>query len=108
MIYKLHKFFREWEGYEKVYSFFKNNYSNILLIKACLYLLGIVFCFFNHSMLLSTLRVIVYLPLVIIEYFVANLEYEKGQKFSSFLSQILMFLNLVVVVLYSLNLIFGI
>ena len=99
MIYKMNKFFREWEGYEKVYSFFKNNFAVFLITKACLYWIAIIPLFFGRNFLTYGLRIIIYITLVVIEYFMGNIEYEKKNTVSWFLSRILLFLCLFAIIL---------
>lgn len=104
MIYKFNLFFREWKGYESVYNFFKENLIIFALIRFILYLASFGFLFFNHSQLLSALRVIIYIPLTVIEYFIGCIWYEKTYKFSAYSSYVLMILNFTNVILYSLKL----
>lgn len=94
MIYKMNKFFREWEGYEKVYSYFKNNFFKFSIIKVCLYWIAILPLFFGRNFLTYGIRIIIYTILITIEYFLGNIEYEKGNRVSWFLSRFLMFLCL--------------
>ena len=104
MIYKMNKFFREWECYEKVYSFFKDHFFAFTLIKLCLYWIAIIPCFFERTLFTSLIRVIIYLTLMVIEYFLGNINCEKGEKISTILSRILLFLCLFCVIMDSLAL----
>lgn len=108
MFYKMNLFFREWEGYDKVYNFFKENFTSVLLVKLILYIAACGCIFFAHSTLLSALRVIIYIPLTVMEYFSGAIWREKDERFSSNSSYVLMIFNIIIVVLYSLKLIFHI
>lgn len=95
MFYKLNLFLREWEGYEKVYNFFKTN-KKILILKFLLYLLSFVLIFFDpRTLFLYALKVMIYMPLTIMEYFSGHICYEKGDKFTAYLSYILVILNFI-------------
>lgn len=107
MFYKLNLFLREWEWYDKVYNFFDDNFDVIMIIKQALYMITVFLCFFNHSILLSFLRVVLFLIIAVIEYFRSCISREQNDKLDSYFSCFLMILALVVVVLYLSKLIFG-
>ena len=108
MFYKINLFLREWEGYDRVYNFFKEKFTSVLLVKLILYIVACICIFFAHSTLLSALRVIIYIPLTVMEYFSGAIWREKDEKVSSISSYGLMILNFIIVILYSLKLIFHI
>ena len=83
MIYKLHKFFREWDGYDKVYSILKNNYTVLNMITLVIVALSFILFIFRSSIAISLLRGVVSMSLAVIQYFSGNIEYEKGERFFS-------------------------
>lgn len=101
MLYKMNMFFREWEGYEKLYNSLKENPIHIQCVKLAFYLIALVLVFFNLNLVSALIRVILYIPLTIAEFFTYSIMREKQENFSALLSYILMFLNVFVVVMYS-------
>ena len=105
MIYKINLFLREWEGYEKIYNFFKEKSSIISFIKLVLYIMIFLFIFFDDNIQLSLLRVIFFIPLCIAEFFCGCIRYEQKEKSSARLSHILAFLDFIGAIVF---LVFGV
>lgn len=93
-------FLREWEGYERVYSYIKEKLSAFSFVKAILYLFVLVFCFFNHSAVLSLLRVIVFSILLFLEYFLGCIFKEKNDRTTSISCYFLMIMAAINVTCY--------
>jgi len=101
MLYKMNLFFREWKGYEKVYNSLKENLLHMQYVKLSFYLIALVLIFFKLNFFSALIRVILYIPLTIAEFFTYSIMREKKEHFSGALSYILLFLNAFVVVIYS-------
>jgi len=105
MIYKMNLFFREWEGYDKVYNFFREHILLILLVRASIYVNSLLILFLTDDPLKSILRLIIYVPVTVAEYFLGAIYYEQNEKTSSFCSYLLIFLNFIVIFLCLIQLI---
>lgn len=101
MLYKMNLFFREWKGYEKIYSSLKENLLPMQYVKLAFYLIALTLVFFKLNLFSALIRVILYVPLTIAQFFTYSIMREKKEYFSASLSCILMFLNAFVVVMYS-------
>jgi len=106
MFYKLNMFLREWEGYDKVYTFLKDNLILVLSIRTVVYIIALFILFLTQDSLQSILRLIIYIPATIAEYFLGAIYYEQNEKVIAFSSYLLMILNIIVVIICSISLIF--
>lgn len=88
-MYKLNMFLREWEGYDKVYNFFKRNIFTVMYIKLFLYLFALIFISIPIGIVRESLRLIVYSVLFVLEYFFACINREQEERTIYFLSCIL-------------------
>jgi len=103
MIYKLNMFLREWEGYDKFYSFLKDNILLFLIIKALLYFLALIFCFLKLELLMLILRAAIYFVLFFAEYFIGCIQRENDEKFLSLCSYFLMLMSLLLSIFCIIN-----
>lgn len=98
MIFKLNMFLREWEGYDKVYEFFKKNLLCISSIKLILYLIAMIFIFIPNGILRESMRIILYSILFVLEYFFSCIYQEKKETTLTVLSCILMLLAIFIII----------
>lgn len=97
-MYKLNMFFREWEGYDKVYNFLKEYIFWFLILKLVVYISALTFCLMRSSILTLVLRIPIYFVASIIEYFIGCIQRENNEIVLSFSSYLLMILDFLVVI----------